>query len=263
MMEQFGFIAIMDALGVSNYKLDDARTFIDRKNALISELKEKAGVIGKSFNENAEGRYEFPEMTISTFGDTIIICWPTGREKAAVVTFPSIAEWLQSAIVFGLKRGILLRGSVSVGEYLIDDGDRTVLGPAIADAHAWAEEANWFGIILTPHCQIYLGPALENKAMKEATKVNNDILCVKYKIPLRDREKEMYAISWPFLFLTQFKDYPGIVTLSMLLSSFTIPKGVETKYENSIQFFKFCEDSIYPIVVQSIRDMLAESTSVK
>jgi hypothetical protein len=103
MVEQFGFIAILDALGVSNYKLNEAQTFIDRKNALISELKEKAEVIGKSFNENAEGRYQFPEMTISTFGDSIIICWPTGREKEALVKFPSIAEWLQSAIVFGLS----------------------------------------------------------------------------------------------------------------------------------------------------------------
>jgi hypothetical protein len=257
MVEQFGFVAVLDALGVSNYKIDEARKFIENKNALISELKEKAENIRKSFTINAEGRYEFPEMTISTFGDTLVICWPTGREKAAVVKFPAIAEWLQSAIVFGLKREILLRGSISIGDYIIDNGDRTVLGPAIADAHAWSEEANWFGIILTPYCQIYLGSVLENRAMIEATKVNNDILCVKYDVPLRDGKKEMYAISWPFFFMVTFTELPGPVTLSILLTKFSIPKGMESKYENSIQFFNFYENSIYPAVNESVRKMLA------
>ena len=179
-------------------------------------------------------------MTLATFGDTIIICWPTGKDKGPSVMFPGIAVWLGNAVALGIKYGILLRGAVSVGEYLADGS--TILGPAIADAHAWSGEANWFGVILTPRCQIYLATLLDNEVMKREIQINTDSWGVKYRVPLHQGKKELYVINWPFFFLIlNDNGNPGLVNLSQLLSHHSIPKGVESKYENSIKFFRWCE----------------------
>jgi len=196
-------------------------------------------------------------MAITTFGDTIIVCWPTGREKDPIIKFPGVARWLQGAIALGIKFGILLRGSISIGEYLVEENN-TILGPAIADANAWAGEADWFGVILTPHCQIYLTTILENKVMNSAINVNFNYMCVKYPVPLhQNKKKDLYAISWPFDFLGRFaKTNTGLVNLTQLLSNSSIPIGVETKYENSIEFFKWYEDKIYPILLRDMQEKL-------
>lgn len=257
MEKQFGFIAMLDALGVSNYKIDEASQFIRQKNALISELEKEADDITALFNNViAEGKLEFPKMTIATFGDTLIICWPTDSPKDSLIKFPGIGRWLQGAIALGIKYGILLRGSISIGEYLIE-GNTTILGPAIADANAWAEEADWFGVILTPHCQIFLTTLLDNKAMRETTKVNGDYLCVKYPVPTHNGKKDLFVISWPYFFLGRFKNRePGSVTLSQLLSNHNIPKGVESKYENSIEFFTWYEEKKYPALLEDMKERI-------
>src|SRR5208337_2933587 len=188
MEPEFGIVAMLDALGVSNYSIEDAKRFISQKDALLKELMEvEAPKIASLFEKITivEGiKSEFPEIKIAVFGDTIIICWPISldarisRERRIWAVFPGVAVWLQRAVALGIKLGILLRGSVSIGEYLHDGN--TLLGPAITDAHVWSQEADWFGVILTPHCRIYLTALLENEAKKKAIQVNDDLFCVKY-----------------------------------------------------------------------------------
>jgi hypothetical protein len=246
MEKQFGFVAILDALGVSDYKIDECFNFISKKNELIKNLEKVDSEISTIFEKIIapilEDQYKYPKMTVTTFGDSIIICWPTGTEKDSVVLFPGIALWLQRAVTLGIEYGILLRGSISVGDYLVD-GDTTntsILGPAIADAYVWSEEADWFGVILTPKCQIFMTIGFESPS-------DSDLWCVKYPVPLHHEKKELYTISWPFFFLQKNKSKQnGIVALTRLLSNFNIPKGVESKYENTIEFLEWYEKIKYP-----------------
>lgn len=257
MDKQFGFVAILDALGVSDYRIEECSSFISQKNKLLEELEKANSEISSIFTNEvsptvsrsiSHHKFVFPKMTVTTFGDTIIICWSTGPGKEPLIMFPGIALWLQRAVVLGIKFGILLRGSISVGEYLVDGNtnNTSILGPAIADANAWSGEADWFGVILTPHCRILLTTLLENEAMKNATSLNTDQWCVKYSVPLHQGKKELLTISWPLFFFINETTGPGLVRLSELLSEFSIPKGVESKYENSIEFFKWFEETKSP-----------------
>jgi hypothetical protein len=248
MVEQYGFVAILDALGVSSYKIDEASNFISEKNKLLSELANEENQLSTLFCSVTDGnsRTPYPQMTVTTFGDSIIVCWPISEEANLKVVFPIVAWWLQKAIALGIKHRILLRGSVSIGRYLVDNttANTTILGPAIADANAWSQEADWFGTILTPYCQIFLTEILENLGCS----VPNAILCVKFPVPLRQNQgiKDLYSISWPLHFLSGRMKGIGLIDLSTQLSALPIPKGVESKFENSINFFKQFENEEYP-----------------
>ncbi|MFA4849709.1 MAG: hypothetical protein WC626_08280 [Methanoregula sp.] len=253
METQFGIVAMLDALGVSNYKIDESNQFVLQRDALLTELMNLNTDLSTGFDTRSSGSLpKYPKMTLATFGDTIIICWPTGKDKGPSVMFPGIAVWLGNAVALGIKYGILLRGAVSVGEYLADGS--TILGPAVADAHAWSGEADWFGVVLTPHCQIYLATLLDNVVMKNETKINTDSWSFEYEVPLHQRKKKMYVINWPFYFwILNQNGNTGFVNLSQLLSPHSIRKGVESKYENSIEFFKWCEENKFPSLIKDLR----------
>jgi hypothetical protein len=269
MDKHFGFVAILDALGVSNYKIEEALRFNKEKNHLLKELEKEDATISSMF-QNIKSKFDFlseheyPKISISTFGDTIIICWPTETTQKTQLLAPFVFMWLERAIVLGLDHGILLRGSVSVGEYLIE-GENTLLGPAIADASAWSEEADWFGVILTPHCRLSMASVFENSdTLKNVPSVINEIFCVKYPIvPLHQGNKELLVISWPFFYLLTERGKPGYVLVSEALSKFPIPKGVESKYENSLNFFAWYEKNIFPVLLERNPEIVKEKQNVK
>ncbi|MEN6610815.1 MAG: hypothetical protein ABFC24_08225 [Methanoregulaceae archaeon] len=248
MTQYFGFVAILDALGISNYKLEEASKFLINKNALLQELESHNLEITDYINKNilpSPNNIAFPKGVISTFGDTIIVHWIIDPKIVNWVA-PGIFLWLQRAIVRGIYHNILLRGAVSFGDYLVD-GDASILGPALADAYAWSEQADWFGVLLTPNCKFAMSNFFDNPDLSEINYGRED-WCVLYpEVPLHDGIKPMIVVSWPQFFLeTANKNLDGSVIFSLLLGAFSIPKGVESKYENSLKFLKWYEKNIYP-----------------
>jgi|WetSurMetagenome_2_1015567.scaffolds.fasta_scaffold145951_1 hypothetical protein len=261
---QTGFVAILDALGVSSYTIEEAEVFNSKKIQLLTALNEANiqnrstfELVSRRFNAEHDIQISFPEMTVTTFGDSIIISWKIEEGVPPEYILPVVAIWIENAIFWGLHHHILLRGAISVGKCLIDNSaiantasNTTIIGPAIADANAWAQEADWFGVILTPRCQLSLAKMLENR---DNSIVPIDLLFVKYSVPLHNNQgkKELYAISWPSLFLFPPSGVPviGLYGLTKKLSKFDIPKGKESKYENSIAFFKNFEENVFPSIM--------------
>lgn len=264
MVIQTGYVAILDALGVSSYTIEEAEAFNSKKIQLLTALNE-ANIRNREIFERISSKFyaergfriNYPEMTVTTFGDSIIISWKIDECVSPEYILPVVAIWIENAIFWGLHHHILLRGSISVGKYLIDNSaivntasNTTIIGPAIADANAWAQEADWFGVFLTPHCQQCLTKMLENRG---TAIVPIELLFVKYSVPLHNNKgyKELFAISWPSLFLLPQKGM-SVVRLdgfSKMLSRFDIPKGKESKYENSIAFFKNFEMNVLPSIM--------------
>ncbi len=263
MVIQTGFVAILDALGVSSYTINEASTFNSKKIELLTALNEENtrnrqtfDLVSRKFKAEHGVQINYPEMTVTTFGDSIIISWKIENEIPPEFMFPVVTYWIENAIFLGIQHHILLRGAISVGKYLIDNSEivnttsnTTIIGPAIADANAWSQEADWFGVILTPHCQICLAKILENR---DESIIPIELLCVKYPVPLHNNKgkKELYAVSWPSLFLLpRGKTALGLYGLTKELSKFDIPKGKESKYENSIDFFKKYEENKIPSII--------------
>jgi hypothetical protein len=242
---QFGIVAVLDALGVSSYSIKEAQDFISHKDRLINEITEKlspaiAAMHSKTVRSPDE-KYDFSQMQIAVFGDTVIICWPTKNEKEAIKLLPEVCLFLRYIIASGIVHGILFRGAVSIGDYL-HDRKSTILGPAISDAYSWSEEADWIGIIFTPHFRMILGHMLENEKISSGT----EQWCVLYPVPLHNAIKELFAISWPAFFLSipiEGKSLTPYGGLCKFLSSKPIPKGTESKYENTLAFFKWYEQN--------------------
>jgi hypothetical protein len=238
----YGIVVMLDALGVSNYRIDETISFIQKRNELIQWLE--------SFENLQVSKVpDLPRVKIATFGDTIIFTWATGKNNVTKM-LPNIGEWVRTTIRWGVANEILLRGSISIGEYIADG--TTVLGPAIADAAAWYEAAEWFGVILTPKSQLYCISLIERSRNNEnPNNVSFEDYFVNYPVPLKTGPKNLWAISWPYDFFNLQDDkMSALEVLSTALWYFPMPKGTESKYENSIAFFNWYGTDIYPKLKQ-------------
>jgi hypothetical protein len=249
MMPKYGIIVMLDALGASSFDIDQAIEFIKKRDDLLNSL----GDVLRSFYGQVT---DAPQSSIATFGDTIVISWPTGRENVMRM-LPCVAEWLRPAIQWGIAHGILLRGCMSVGEY-IEDG-ATVLGPAIADAAKWYEAADWFGVILSPSCQMRLISLIESAKLDPFMKcITFEQWFIQYPVPFKDGIKNFWVISWPYnLWATDDgKTITPLGVLSTCLWDSPIPRGTESKYENTMAFFNWYGQTIYPKICKIKKKML-------
>jgi len=246
MTPEFGIIVMLDALGASEFGITQAMEFIKRRDNLLSYLSEHQ----KSLHDKIP---DATQPSVATFGDTLVVSWPTG-EEGVMKMLPGIAEWLRPAIRWGLAHGILLRGCVSYGEYIADGA--TILGPAIADAARWYEVADWFGVILTPKCQMRLISLIESAKLDPVKKnITFEQWFVQYAVPLKDAKKDFWVISWPYdIWATDDgKVITPLGVLSTCLWDLPIPKGTESKYENTIDFFNWYGHTIYPRIIKKKR----------
>ncbi len=265
--EYFGIVAIVDALGVSNYTIDDCRKLITNLETINSE-KEKflAGFVSESKKSEWKGARTvsstMKNVKTSQFGDTIILAFPIedqyNSENLTITYF--IAAHLCSLIVQGLVHKIPFRGSISVGKFLWDDSNERILGPAIADANNWCNTTEWFGIIFSPKAHYWLSILIEkNKNNPEVALLMtclNNFIC-KYKVPLKVPLKEplnsydnleyFFVVAWPSLFHNcqienknqKLEHLSGRWLFDKILSDMPKPKGTELKYKNSVEFFNW------------------------
>jgi len=241
MEECFGIVLMIDALGVSQYKNEECRQFIENQK----ELKENLIPLNQKLGSKPWTKH-FKSSHLFTFGDTIILCLPIDRNKKSdrYSIICQVAIYAINILKWGLEKGILFRGCISVGEYIFDEN--TVLGPAIFDAHDWYESTNWFGIILSPKSQLWVESIVEEKKRRSKKKFDKDIekILVYYNVPLAhcpstQNTKEFLTVAWPWGYFSddeKTEETPREVLLNEL---FKIPesKEGEPKFKNGIDFF--------------------------
>jgi hypothetical protein len=266
--EYFGIVAIVDALGVSNYTIDDCRKLLadleeidsqkERFIAIFNSEPKKNEWIGSRTLSNA-----IKNVKTSQFGDTIILAFPIedqyNCENLTITYF--VAAHLCSLIVQGLVHKIPFRGSISVGKFLWEDSNERILGPAIADANNWCNATEWFGIIFSPKANYWLSTLIEKtKTIPEGALLLTcfDNFICKYKAPLKVPLKEppnsydnleyFFVVAWPsLLHYCQIKNKKnqkseqqcGTWLFEKILSDMPKPKGTELKYKNSVEFFNW------------------------
>jgi hypothetical protein len=199
---------------------------------------------------------------LAQFGDTLLYVWNFDEKSdvAKSVLFDALMMWLADLLWQGIQQQVFFRGAISFGPILIADSN-TVIGPAVADAAAWYEQADWLGVVTTPSCGIavdYL--KLIRKEIspeeygKELSKTCHDTMIsaaaetwtnalMRYEVPLHDADKEMWAVSWPYAGIrNNRRNGAAKKALLAALSALPkpVPKGLEKKYENSIRFFDHC-----------------------
>ncbi len=240
---KFGIIVILDALGVSNYGIEEAVGFIEKRDELISNMRK----VEENMKKAEEYKHNCPDVQIFTFADSIILMWNTNEDNVTNI-LPVVSQWLRPAIGWGIQNKILLRGCMTIGHYVADD--KSAIGPAIVDAVAWCDTADWFGIILTPKCKYYLDRLIENVTHNEEScyyGYDFSEWFLKYEVPFKNTKKSMWVISWPYYLLSRtHEEETAFERLVKALMKYPIPKGTESKYENSVEFFKSFEKGVFP-----------------
>lgn len=224
-----GLVAILDALGAANYSPAEIARFLKSRELVLQLLTEKAEAI--------VGEIKRDRLTTFTFNDTVLLVYrtkaaPTLREVRAFCTL------LRKFAIDSLVHRILFRGAVAIGAFYINDATNTVLGPAVTDAAAWYNRADWIGIHATPHATMLI------QALVEGNRAALDYLVVEYAVPLKGVPStlRLAAINWPKAFfvstLTPCSDgeQPRPKCLA-LLAQHQVPSGTESKYMNAMAFF--------------------------
>lgn len=248
---KFGIVAVVDALGISNLRIDEALDFIQRRDLILKDqvledlVKHNAKDIDKYLSK--------PELF--TFGDTIVFAWEILDTAAPGRHFGVLyaSDWLRAVMFKSLQytsQRLFFRGAISIGRYVVDGNG--ILGPAIADAAAWYSAANWIGIIATPTLAHTINTLY---AFKGAKGFNTRVAprYMKYDVPLNRSYSEKHgsstldtwAIAWPYEFYEDIKKLDDAeAAFSMVLEvqannsdNVKIPLGTEAKYANTIKFF--------------------------
>jgi hypothetical protein len=234
--KKFGIILMIDALGVSSYTIEESEKYLKKQTALIQLLKEIRQGFKKKYR--ADSTYH-----ISNFGDTLLMCFPLRSSKTS---YKSAIEVIIHALVYarlivawGVSEGILFRGAISIGNYLMDE--HSVIGPAIYDASEWYESANCIGVILSPKSQLWL------ESICDSHTVPFDSLLMKYDVPLtgssgQQTSKVLWTVAWPETFFsTTSPVYDSSVapraTFLKFLFEINETKAVEPKFLNSLAYF--------------------------
>lgn len=224
-------MAILDALGASNYKGPEIAKFQRSRELVLDELRDKT--------VRVLGPIDAKRVTTFTLNDTVVIVHRIDG-PVRLRDVQAFGELIRRFAVRSLANGILFRGSIAIGQFYVNSRTNTVMGEAVADAAAWYERADWIGIAATPQATLIIQSLIEEG--------HTDIgrLLLDYSVPFKDRPPMILkAVNWPKAFFVRGMtpcvrgEEPRGKCLS-LLAQHGVPHGSESKYFNSMQFFDHC-----------------------
>ena len=252
---KLGVVVLLDFLGVSTFDARGCTEFLSKRVKVLERLELAKKEVAK---------FGAAELSIRTFGDSILVTWPTGIVHSDDVLV--MGEVLKIVFHTCIANQILLRGAVSAGEFVETQtqNDSVAVGPAVADAAAWFEAADWSGIIATPRTGHLLDfrqrdcicTGDPDPALMEGT-------FVKHSVPIRSKgatsgeSKEMrrlWCLAWPeWLTRISGSNEKRAATFYEQISFFkAIPRGTEQKYSNTMEFFEWYWNEVLPRVSAAI-----------
>ena|SRR5229473_1987983 len=224
-----GIVAILDALGAASYGEAEIKRFIDSQKVVLQLLTQKA--------EGVLGEIRAPMITTFTFNDTVLIILRTGTEEPRLKRISDFFMILRKFLVDSLAHRILFRGSIAIGSFYTNDETNTVMGPAVTDAAAWYDKADWIGVHATPRAALVIQRWLEHN---DKSKGN---VMLDYDVPLKQGAVvHTKAVNWPKVFFVDSISPCEVGTepkekLLEFLTQHQVPWGTETKFYNTITFF--------------------------
>lgn len=223
---QHGPIAIMDALGISMQTDQEIGRFLRAREKVLKDMQTK--IEGVTFST-------LPQTL--TFGDTILVSAVSRNEALLKKDCDCLLRVLRKFLVYALSEGLFFRGVFSIGDHYRNADDGVILGPAIDDAAAWFEQADWIGIHATPHTSLRL------EQWGWGAKIKN-FLVIDYDIPMKTGKMRLKAVNWPKCYLIDDlspidKNQDPRKHVLEQLTSRAIPRGVESKHYNTLEYFDY------------------------
>lgn len=256
-----GFVVLLDALGVRAMSGADIDRFMEQRRFILAVLKEILPVLNSwRSQERLTRSARVPNLLV--FGDTFAITWaaPSSHPYTFLREVQEFGAAISYVVALAFIAGLRLRGAIAYGEFLYDAD--VIVGPAVAEAAEWYEEAQWIGVIATPATARAINAALSDPAAATPDPEENlgslkDLLLPlrqdfarlfypAYDVPFRDCIRSMQCINWPYSLFCLGPDITSItgehVSTFFLnkLRAFARPASAQPKYDNTASFFEFC-----------------------
>jgi hypothetical protein len=223
---------MVDALGVRNATIDEARKFIESIDTIVRSVP--AFVAGYAAGQSLAGgkKIKYRRLKLTTFGDTLILSWEVKPSELPQYLL-HVGVSLAFLVALGLERRLLFRGAISVGEYI--QSGSIVLGPAVADVATWYDRAEWIGVSATPYCCQYLSALeIEHGVFRQSF--------VRYDVPVKQEQpRELWSVPWPHHLAFSADEIlkpPSLSHYYAFVKKLSIPKGTEDKFFNTETFVK-------------------------
>lgn len=225
---KYGFVALVDALGTKTNTIDFSIRYLKAIDSIEQDVKDALEAV---FEYNGSVPRIFKDLSIRFFGDTILMTYQVkwnGLEHDCFDTFSFI---LRGFISNAFERGILFRGSLSLGDYI--EHENAVLGPAVFDTAEWYDKLDMIGIITTPKTTI----ALKKILPKNLRYYRNEVVLDSYPTKTGTPTKT-FALNWPaYLNLGKNRMETPEQRFYKYFNKFPKPVGTRSKFDNTEQFF--------------------------
>jgi len=147
MDKQNGIVAILDALGASDYSDAEVRAFVNSRDKIAVVLDEYL---------DEKSLIDPGQLKTFQFNDTIVIALICESPQASLKQITSFSAVIRKYLVESMNNGLLFRGAAAVGEFRANDETNTIMGDAITDAAQWFEETDWAGVHYTPRSCLHI-----------------------------------------------------------------------------------------------------------
>jgi hypothetical protein len=244
-----GFVAFFDILGYQQIiKNNDVKKAASIINAFIinvpSLIENKLKEIIEPFSKTD---YEKELLDISQklkciiLSDSIILKLPCSLEGSRAINeimifFLSCSNLMRTMF----EKGLPLRGTISFGQYYINDTYTCLAGKPIVDAYTLTSAQNWSGCILDEEAQkAYMKPFLIAQIEPNALL---KVLAIDYSVPFKSEERPYKVINWACLNNTLISKISGdireFVTNAFLRHNKEVAGDVLTKINNTEIFIR-------------------------
>jgi len=161
------------------------------------------------------------------FSDTIVVYTRKSGKKA----FNHLIRFAEILFTHMIHLKIPLRGAISFGEFYVNTRKHIFIGKAFLEAHRYAEEQDWIGLIITPSAQ---SVALDDKNYVPYR------LCF-YDVPFHNNKSKKLLT----LCLEEHPKFPDVIHKNLSeLRDTQIDQSIKEKYNKTISFI---DQKIKPI----------------
>jgi hypothetical protein len=247
-IEKYGLIAILDALGTKNLNADEIHKFLENHFMVLSLFKDSFCDIAKEVNKAETGFTIVSEPEFHTFQDTLIIALEIGKKEEFINYLLYFLYLIQFYVAASFINHIMFRGAISYGPYFKYQ-DRFYFGEAINNAAQFAEKPDFIGVICEPRLSNFFDHLVENHNQGKIsfpTRYFDHLkeLVVKGEVPLKGSSIVTYTVTWPLALVSQnplpedniCEEINAFEMYNELMKLFNVEENAPSKYNNTNSF---------------------------
>lgn len=223
LLDVLGFESLFTAIGLKQIE--------ERYDRLIEYVNEQTGGIDVAPTPDGHVAVGWLALGNAYFSDTLLF-WT----KYSKMSLPSFTQLIAEIICYGIEHKLLLRGTISVGNAILDKNSGKYLGEPIIEAARTERLQKWIGVSF--------GSSFTKPGFNEEFRLDT-VLPYKshYKPEIEDdNEKRKYFTGMVVDWHRRWRE-SRTTDIQSMISEFDTGSEYSGYYEQTIRFVKFSEEN--------------------